>query len=101
MKKDLIRLFLCIVFLFLLAVIYAQAQNAALREADVQGIMRTTVEFNYDYMTRNNIDWNDYVNQLKDYNNKLRRLDRHYLPQCERIKPNNTSANAEEANAEK
>jgi hypothetical protein len=64
-------------------------------------VMRKTVEFNYDYMTRNNIDWNDYVNQLKDHNNKAKRIDRHYLPQCEKIKPNNTPKNTEENNTEK
>jgi hypothetical protein len=63
----------------------AELRNEAMRNAQMQGAIKQIVKLNYEYMIRNNIDWADYVNQLKDNTNKSRLIDKYYIPYCEKI----------------
>jgi hypothetical protein len=75
---------LCVNVLFVYVVL-AELHNEKLRNAQIQGAIRQAIQFNYDYMSRNNINWDDYIDRLKEGTDNSRLIDKYYIPYCEKI----------------
>ncbi|MDR2171156.1 MAG: hypothetical protein LBP59_13515 [Planctomycetaceae bacterium] len=90
------QVILCVNFLFVYVVL-AELRNEAIRNAEMQAAIKQLGKFNYDYMMRNNIDWNDYLQQLKNHTNEARFMERYYIPYCEKLNLDNINTDINNA----